>query len=652
MKPVYRVVEIDVSTGSWSLREYELGGDMLGPVDLGVKLHLEEESWRHPVLSPRNILVLGLGPFTGSPLFGSNRGVVVFRSPLSKTLHVSTVGGVGERMRGMGAHALVIRGAAEEPSVVVVKGGEGGVEEVRVEALGVDVWSLYDRGGVYSLGEHLLREYSGFIREARPALLVTGPGALRTLSGSIVSLHYDPATLEVVRGFVDVAGRGGPGTVLARAHGVVAVLAGGSWRPETLNPRLTDRGLIERVAREELGEAYGRVVLEKTRKYRFDEKLGTGGTFGVNYVHYRDLVPMLGYSSVYLEKVARLKLYEAVMELFWRPFQEEAGRNPRRWRTCGEPCPANCKKLVRGTKVDYEPFNALGPFSGILVFEETRRLVELVDEGGVDAIEAGYWVAWVLELVGRGIVEPGEACLDERPCWDPILLVEKPRECSARNARLAERILRALIWEGGRGCPLLEAIASRGLRGAAALLAERGRGEARDMLVYAAFGDEGYMTPNLYWTPGLVAPVYVTGKYWTDYHPTFMEPEEYARHAYERIVNEYMVDDAGFCRFHRGWLERLLARLYREIHGVEVDVRGHATRMYALIARYSILAGAEPRPWETGRTRDLVATIAAEIGYRDWAERMVKEPGAALEWWRRFREELDRLIGLSGGGQG
>ncbi len=648
MPATYRVVEVDASTGRWMLREYRLGeGDILGPVDLGVKLHVEEETWRHDPLSDKNVVVIGLGPFTGSPLFGSNRGVVVFRSPVSRTLHVSTVGGVGERMRGMGAHALIIRGYAEEPSVVIVEGGEEGVKRVDVEALGVDVRRLFDKGGVYALAEHLLHAYSGFVRRAKPAVLVTGPAALYTPIGGIVSIHYDPATLEVWRGFIDIAARGGPGTVLLRAHGVAAILAGGSWRPEKLNPKLGDRRLIEEVARRVTGEPYGRLVLEKTKKYRFDEKLGTGGTFGVNYVHYRELIPMLGYSSIYLAKVARLKLLETVLEYFWRPFQEVAGSNPRNWKTCGEPCPANCKKIVRGSKVDYEPFNALGPFSGIVVFEETRRLVELVDAAGADAIEAGYWVAWLLEAAAKNLIDPRDACIDEQPCWDPILLAEKPRECSARNARIAERLIRKVFYEGGAGCPLLEELAKNGLRATAAKLAGS-RPEARDILVYAAFGDRGYMTPNLYWTPGLIAPVYVTGKYWTNYHPTFMEPEEYAKTSYERIINEYLVDNAGFCRFHRGWLEKLIQQLYAEMLEADKPLREHAKKMYREIARYSKAAGAEPTPWETARTRDLLATIAAEIGYLEWAERLMKDPKAHLEWWRRFKDTLDTLIGIRG----
>jgi glyceraldehyde-3-phosphate ferredoxin oxidoreductase (EC 1.2.7.6) len=67
----------------------------------------------------------------------------------------------------------------------------------------------------------------------------------------------------------------------------------------------------------------------------------------------------------------------------------------------------------------------------------------------------------------------------------------------------------------------------------------------RDLAVYVAYGDEGYMTPNFYWAPGMVAPMYVQGKYWTNYNPTFMPPEEFAKTAYDRAVMESLVEDAG-----------------------------------------------------------------------------------------------------------
>jgi len=151
------------------------------------------------------------------------------------------------------------------------------------------------------------------------------------------------------------------------------------------------------------------------------------------------------------------------------------------------------------------------------------------------------------------------------------------------------------------------------------------------------------MTPNLYWSPGMVAPLYMLGRYWTNYSPTFQEPEDYARTSLRRAALEYAVDNAGFCRFHRGWLEKVIDKAYQAL-GVDEDPVKHALRMYRLIAEYRKRAGAPPVPWESRKTMDLVATIAAEMRVSPWAERMAESPEASLEWWRRFYNEVERLL--------
>ncbi len=59
-------------------------------------------------------------------------------------------------------------------------------------------------------------------------------------------------------------------------------------------------GDIDKIFIQKLGKTYIQVLNEKTIKYRFDPQLGTGGTFGVNYVHYRELIPMFNFQSIYL----------------------------------------------------------------------------------------------------------------------------------------------------------------------------------------------------------------------------------------------------------------------------------------------------------------------------------------------------------------
>jgi glyceraldehyde-3-phosphate dehydrogenase (ferredoxin) len=637
-----QLLRVDVGSGDWGLEEYELG-DVLGPLDLGVRLHLRVySSYMHDPYSERNAVVIGWGPFAHSRLLGSHRLVAVFRSPMTGGLHASTMGGAAWVWARSGVDAIAVEGRAGEPSLLLVEGLAPGRLHVRVEPLG-DLSRLWRPrpGGLY--GARLLQErvesmLPGLASASALRVAVVGPAAEASHAGALESWEHGWRV-------VDGASRGGVGSVLLRAHNIAALAVGGRLEPPR-RERLAAYRAAEEAARERLGAPLSRAVLGTTRKYRFDERLGTGGTFGVNYVHYRELIPMLAFNTIYYNVTVRLRLHAALMERFWRPFQEEAfsGSPAGKWLTCGEPCPVACKKIYRGVKVDYEPFHALGPLIGVFDLDRAKGLVEHADALGVDAIEAGHAVAWLLDLASRGLLEPGRVGARGRPVMEPDIY--EP-DYSGAHAEAAERILLAAYHPNPPGeASGLEAprlAGGEGIRAAASMLSEEAPG-AGDWALYAAFGHgPWYMTPNLYWTPGMIAPLYMLGRYWTNYTPTFQEPEDYARTSLQRAAAEYAVDNAGFCRFHRGWVEKVIDRLYSAL-GVEADPLANARRMYRLIADYRERAGAPPVPWETRKTMDLLATIAAEMGAGEWAERLAESPGEALEWWRRFHAEVERLL--------
>lgn len=648
-----RYMYFDASTRGYRVEEVALAGGVLGPIDYGVRLHYDVyKSYADDVFSASNIVLVGRGVFSGSKLYGSHRLVVVFRSPISRGLHVSTVGGVAYSFMRTGLHGLVVYGWSEDPLILVLRGdGNGGVEawsEAIEWSMLWRVWSGY-KGlrGVKAFTRFLVDKYSDVVKLNGRALVV-GPAAARTLAGGLYSIGVKPdGSLDPAA--VDSAARGGAGTVLLKAHGVVGIVFGGEYSPEKENPKLSSLEAIDKIALKIAGKKFAELARDATVKYRFDPGLGTGGTFGVNYIHYRDLIPFMCYNSVYLSKALRVKISETIIEMLWKPVQQEVfGEKSRRpWGTCGEPCVAVCKKVWRGTKIDYEPANAMGPFIGVFDAEKVRELIEFVDDLGIDAIEAGHIVGWLFDLVHRGLLSPSELGLETHPLFDPVSL--DPVRASETNYVLAKTILENLIdhrnW-------IYELIAVKGLRGAALELNKKLSDRTRliglsynDPLVYAVYGDEGYMTPNYYWSPGMVAPMPILGRYWTVYSPSFGEPEDTAEAAVTRARLEYLVDNAGICRFHRGWVERLLEELYEELWGIRVDLVRHANHMLRTILDYQEKAGAEPRPWESRKTFDMVAGIAAETGFVDWAVKLTRYTGEGLEWWRRFYSKVRAMLG-------
>ncbi len=637
------VLRVDVSTGDWGIEEVDRG-DVLGPLDLGVHLHLGEyASYRYDPYSERNAVIIGWGPFTYSRLLGSHRLVVVFRSPVTGALHASTMGGAAWVWARSGLDAIVVEGRAGEPSLLLVEGLEPGRVRVRVEQVpGLEeVWRPRSDGryGARLLQEKVENMLGGLASTSAVRVAVVGPAAQASHVGALESGEHGWRV-------VDGASRGGAGSVLLRAHNIVALAVGGRLEPPRME-RLPAYRAAEEAARERLGAPLARAVLGTTRKYRFDERLGTGGTFGVNYVHYRELIPMLAFNTIYYNVTVRLRLHEMLIERLWKPFQREVftGSPAGKWLTCGEPCPVACKKVYRGVKVDYEPFHALGPLVGVFDLDAAKRLVEHADALGVDAIEAGHAASWLLDLASRGVLEPSKVGASGRPVMEPE---EYDPHYSGAHAEAVERILLAAYHPeppaSTQGLEPARLTGSQGIRAAARELESSGASGALDRAIYAAFGHGAwYMTPNLYWTPGMVAPLYMLGRYWTNYTPTFQEPEDYARTSLQRAAAEYAVDNAGFCRFHRGWAEKVIDKIYEAL-GVGVDPLAHARRMYRLVADYRERAGAPPVPWETRKTMDILATIAAEMGAGEWAERLARSTEAALEWWRRFHGEVKRLL--------
>ncbi|MCG2869761.1 MAG: aldehyde ferredoxin oxidoreductase [Vulcanisaeta sp.] len=625
-----KVLWIDLDRNSWETRII----DAPGPVSLGVRIHRELKTWGMDPLDPRVPLIIGMGPFVGGKMPGFHRLIITFKSPMTRTLHVSALGGAAYKFMGSGVDAIVLVGKASSPVVVFVS--SDGVEIRNVNP----VFRYGNYKGAYAFTKYLLDTYRDFFVKYNARAIVVGPAALSTYNGALVSIDVNPARGEFRPGAEDFAARGGPGTAMARGHNVVGVVAGGSYGARYA--KVTDLGLINRITMDAFKKPFMQVMGEKTIKYRFDPSVGAGGTFGVNYPHYRELLPLFGYKSIYLPREERIRHVEAILRLFWKPFVDEVFVKSKSWYNCGDfGCSVVCKKVWRGKKVDYEPFHAMGPFIGNYIFEEAVPLVDLIDQYGLDAIEMGHVVAWIFDAVDNGLLQPGEVGLSDSPIFDPRRF--NPEVDSRKNARLARELIEGFV-EGST--EVLKLIAENGIRVAARKLDEVFHDRVlkvgksfRDLVVYAAYGADGYMTPNLYWAPGMVAPMYVLGRYWTNYTPTFMGPEDFAKSSLDRAIAEALIDDAGLCRFHRGWAEPILDKLYAEITGMQPN-----RDLYREFAEYSIKANAQPVPWEGERARDLVSTMAREVGSREWT---FEDYEQYIEWWRRFKATLDAGLGIT-----
>ncbi|WP_099209146.1 glyceraldehyde-3-phosphate:ferredoxin oxidoreductase [Thermococcus henrietii] len=646
----FTVIHIKLNENKVESEEIEKDG-IYGVIDYGLELHETLETHSIDPYDPRNVVVMGMGPFSGSALPGAHRLMFFFRSPLYGTLFPSAMGGAAYAFKNVGVDFVTFEGKAEKPVVVLLynDGENVGVElhEIELEKV-IEVWRGYKgEEGVYALTQYLIDTFGGrFDFEYRIA--VVGPSALNTNYGAIFSQALRKGQRLV--GSEDWAARGGSGSVLLRAHNVIGIIFGGKPRKrkfpgEDISNFRTAKGIVEGVHK----KPYNEVISEKTTKYRFNPKLNTGGTFGGNYPAEGDFVPILNWQMPYIPKEERIKIHENIMKHYWEPFNEEAIK-PKNWTTCGEPCPVVCKKYRNGHHVEYEPYEANGPLSGSIVLRASDISVHAVDAMGFDAIEFGGTAAWVLELVYRGLLKPEEVGLSGKPEFTKEALIERPVEASEINARLVAELAHRVAF----GENEIARIIGLGKRKASVILDERFKdrlkyGESfKDYAVFTPLGEDGEMTPTMYWAIGNYIPLPIQGRYWTFYQfGVFLEPKELAQKIIASALWEFWYDNVGWCRFHRGWMKPVLKALFMDAYGQNIDMEEHAKKQIGRLIEYARKAGYTPVFWDSMRVIDLVSAGSEEFGNEKWAEKFrADKVGTAKEYLSKVLEAYSEILGV------
>lgn len=59
----------------------------------------------------------------------------------------------------------------------------------------------------------------------------------------------------------------------------------------------------------------------------------------------------------------------------------------------------------------------------------------------------------------------------------------------------------------------------------------------------------------------------IMGKYYMYYGYDFLPPRELGRKNAHRMIKELMIDNTGFCRFHRLWAEDMIPEIINSLYG-------------------------------------------------------------------------------------
>src|SRR3954451_4450070 len=346
----------DASAETLALPDHVLRS-YIGGAGLGAWLMHELAPTGVAPLSPEAPLAFCFSPLVGTPLTTSAKFAVVAKSPLTGLLNdalASSHFAIAGKLTGN--DAIVVRGACEEPSVLVVDAD--GARVLPAPRL----WGLPAADAEARLREHLGKPWR---------VAAVGPAGERLVRYATVS--HDGRH----------AGRGGLGAVLGSKNiKAVAVRASG------VKPPLADAQQVLAAAKDLRGRSFG----PATAKYR---ELGTlANLLSFNAIN---TLPTRNFSAASFEgapKLAAEELHE--LRLVARD-------------SCAS-CTIGCEHIYAApgggtTRVEYENVFALGPLVGVSDPDAVLAASRLCDDLGIDTISAGGTLAWARECAERGMID-------------------------------------------------------------------------------------------------------------------------------------------------------------------------------------------------------------------------------------------------------
>ncbi|MEV5896320.1 aldehyde ferredoxin oxidoreductase family protein [Nonomuraea fuscirosea] len=307
-------------------------------------------------LAPEAPLAFVFSSLVGTPLTTSAKFAVVAKSPLTGLLTdalASSRFAIAGKLTGH--DAIVIRGRADELSVLLIDGGDVRLEPAPELA-----------GLTAAQAETAARERFG--RNWRSAAI--GPAGERQVRYATIS--HDGRH----------AGRGGLGAVMG-AKNIKAVLVRAAAKVSVADPA----GVLA-AARDLRERSFG----PATAKYR---ELGTlANLLAFNAV---STLPTRNFTAATFEGAPRLAAEE---------LHELRGVARNSCASCSIGCEHIYSRKGGGQqRMEYENVFALGPLCGVSDPDEVFAASARCDELGIDTISAGGTIAWAMECVERGLLD-------------------------------------------------------------------------------------------------------------------------------------------------------------------------------------------------------------------------------------------------------
>jgi len=331
---------------------------LLGGKGLGTWLLYNELSVQCDPLSPDNELIFITGPLTGTTAPTSSRFGIVTKSPATGTYLDAYCGGFfGQKIKYAGYDAIVVKGAAQKPTTIMIDNSEIKIEDAS------QIWGKTTHDSTQYLSE----KYGADIKT-----VVIGPAGERKVP--IAGIFSDLRTL----------GRGGAGAVMGSKNlKAIAVRGSGTIKLENQN---------------EFEEAVW-LAHRMLRMSSQVKRLTTDGTANIlELINATGALPTRNFQSGEFEESKKLT-GEYWSKNYWVKTTACYG------------CPIACTKIAKSKTKDitidgpeYETIFAIGSNCGVTDHEAIIYTNYLCDLYGIDTISLGGIIAFVMELYQKKMV--------------------------------------------------------------------------------------------------------------------------------------------------------------------------------------------------------------------------------------------------------
>ncbi|MFP3950955.1 MAG: aldehyde ferredoxin oxidoreductase family protein [Candidatus Bathyarchaeia archaeon] len=354
-----RLLRVDLSRKKMVHQEYsmEFARKFVGGRGFAVKLLWDELEMGTSPLSPENMLIFAVGPYTGFNLPNSGKMVVASKSPLTGGYGDGNLGTMASpNMRRCGIDGIILTGKAESPSYLWVEGDEVEIRDAS-EIWGLDSFEAEDK----------LKESHG---QAAGTLLIGQSGENLCRLATIVSQRGR------------AGGRPGMGAVMGSKNLKAIVLHGTGDLPAADEEKLN-----------ELGREGFREIPNKDN-YSFWKRQGTMAT--VEWCQNAGTLPTRNFSEGVFESAECID-----------------GNTMEEMTVKQKGCP-NCNMICGNvvldsenmeSELDYENVVMLGSNVGIGDLKEVATLNRMCDQLGLDTIGAGNVMGFAMEASQKGLVD-------------------------------------------------------------------------------------------------------------------------------------------------------------------------------------------------------------------------------------------------------